>query len=163
MAVASKIVKMIVLGIIASAANASMAQRLNPKDYAVPVYMGPRAKPDFTGEGRQYLNYRTAITNGFRSNPLTAGHYTVITVGCGTACTFHWIGDVRSGKILPFPVGGEDYPQTEIITKPDARLLVVKWGDYGDNDCHARLYAFTNEQFKQIGPDKHKGSGCDAR
>lgn len=155
--------KMAVLALIGSIASTSAAQQINPRDYFVPVYTGPRAKPDFTGEGRQYLHFRTAITEGFRDNPLSAGHYTVITVGCGTSCSFHWIGDVRSGKILPFPVGGEDYPETEIITKPDARLMVVKWGAYGDDDCHARLYALTNGQFKQIGPDRHKGSGCDVQ
>ena len=158
-----RLAKMVLIGAITMAAVPSAAQKIDPKQFTVPVYRGPRARPDFTGEGKQYLYYRTAISNGFKENPIAAGHYVVITVGCGTSCTFHWVGDVRAGKIMPFPVGGEDYPQTEIITQPDARLVIVKWGDYGDNDCHARLYALTNGQFQQIGPDKHKGSGCDVR
>src|ERR1700751_4512276 len=86
--------------------------------YSVTVYAGPRAAPDFSGPDKQYLTYRTVIRDGFCYNPIAAGHYTVISAGCGAGCVLYWYGDIRTGKIMTFPIGGEDYPGLTITTNP---------------------------------------------
>jgi len=108
--------------------NAASAQAINEKEYVVSVYSGPRAKPDFASASPKFSRLRTAIGNGFKSNPIAAGHYTIIQVGCGTGCTFNVVGDVRSGRLFDFPIGGELYQSLEIITRPNSRLMVARWG-----------------------------------
>ncbi|SLK09520.1 hypothetical protein SAMN06295987_11010 [Novosphingobium mathurense] len=88
------------------------------------------------------------------------GHYTIITVGCGTYCTFSWVGDLRTGKIISFPIGGEDYPELDIKTAPNSRVVIARWTNYEHSDCIARPYAFDGQRFAQISADRRKGSGC---
>ncbi|WP_293982494.1 hypothetical protein [Sphingobium sp.] len=136
------------------------AQSTNEKDYIVPVYSGPRAKPDFARSGPKFSRFRTAITDGFKSNEIAAGHYTIITIGCGTGCTFNVVGDVQTGELFEFPIGGEFYQSLEIITRSNSRLMVARWGASYDNECTGRIYALQGTKFTQIGKDRRKGSNC---
>lgn len=147
-------------GLLAVAVVPLAGQNIDLKQYEVPVYTGRRALPDFTGSGARYRNFRTRITMGFRANAIAMGHYTVVTAGCGTSCKWSWVGDVRSGKIFEFPLGGESYPGLEIITAPNSRIVMVRWSNVEFSNCTTRLYSFNGARFRQVAPDRHKETYC---
>lgn len=68
------------------------------------------------------LEYRTAITIAYKEGPNFAGHYTVVTWGCGTGCQNQVVVDHLTGNILDAVITssyGIDY-------KKDSRLLVSR-------------------------------------
>ena len=152
--------KMIGAALLMVVAVPAASQSVDAKKYEVPVYSGQRARPNFAGDGEKYLRFKTAITNGFRSNPIAMGHYTIITVGCGTSCTFSWVGDVRTGKIITFPLGGEDYPELQILTRPNNRLILTLWGSYSGESCTGRLYAFDGDKFVPASAERKSPNSC---
>ncbi len=87
---------------------------------AIDSFTGPPAPADFsTTMGAR--KYRTVIEEGALAGPNFAGHFAVVTWGCGTMCQAHAIVDVRSGRItmVPFPTAyGVDY-------RLDSDLLVA--------------------------------------
>lgn len=44
-------------------------------------------------------NYRTVLTKKAKDGPNFAGHYTIVTMGCGEQCQDNWLIDARTGKI----------------------------------------------------------------
>ncbi len=44
-------------------------------------------------------NFKTALTKGAKNGPNFAGHYTIVSVGCGEQCQDNWLIDARDGKI----------------------------------------------------------------
>lgn len=111
------------------------------EQYAVPVYRGPIAKPNFRSKPGS-IRLRTRIRDGLREGVNFAGHYAIVGAGCGTGCSFAYLVDVKSGRILDFPLGGEKNYSLEIDHRPDSRLLKARWidalgdVDRGDGDWH---------------------------
>ena len=68
--------------------------------------------------------YKTKLQEGTRKGPNFAGHYTVVTIGCGTQCQENWVIDAKTGKIL-------DKVSSIIGTKyqVDSLLLIVNPAD----------------------------------
>jgi hypothetical protein len=148
------------LGLLGMATAPAGSRSIDFQKYAVPVYTGPRAQPNFTGNGARFAMMRTRIREGFAANPIAAGHYTVIQIGCGGGCTTNLVGDLRNGHIVEFPVGGEPYPGVEIISHPKSRLFTVKWGNVAFTTCTTRLYSFDGLKFTQIGRDELLNKSC---
>ncbi len=44
--------------------------------------------------------YKTKLGEGADKGPNFAGHYTVVSIGCGTQCQENWLIDAKTGKIL---------------------------------------------------------------
>ncbi len=44
--------------------------------------------------------YRTKLKEGAQAGPNFAGHYTIVSYGCGTQCQDNWLIDAKTGKIL---------------------------------------------------------------
>ena len=44
--------------------------------------------------------YRTHLRQGAKEGPNFAGHYTIVTYGCGTQCQDNWVIDEKTGKII---------------------------------------------------------------
>lgn len=138
------------------------AQSIDPNAFRVPIFNGPRHAPDFSGPAHKELMFRTTIRNGFMSGPVAAGHYALMSAGCGMQCVIYWFGDLRTGKIINFPIGGEYFPELQLTTAPDTKLIIARWGSSLDNKCTMRVYAFEQGTFKQIGLDRSKSSSCDS-
>jgi hypothetical protein len=88
--------------------------------------------------------YRTILRRASSEAPNFAGHYRVVTWGCGTCCSEFAILDLRSGEawFAPFfngcgyPPGRED-PDAALLYRADSRLFVAfgannerSWGIY---------------------------------
>jgi hypothetical protein len=67
--------------------------------------------------------FRTMLREGAKKGPNFAGHYTVVTWGCGSDCRMIAVVDARTGRvyIAPFTVSpgiGEDF-------RSDSRLFIA--------------------------------------
>lgn len=144
------------LGLVLAAVPAA-AQMLDFERYRVPLYSGPRAQPVLKGPGAQYARLQTRIREAFVANEIAAGHYVVIQTGCGTGCTWNVVGDLRTGQLMDFPLGGEEYQGLSILTDPKSRLFTAKWGF---NACVTRTYSLEGARFVQLGRDETEDKGC---
>src|SRR5438105_4871596 len=77
------------------------------KQYAVPLYRGQHAKPNFKSDPGS-IQYRTRIREGIAGQVNFAGQYAIVIFGCGTDCIGGFLVDVRTGSISDLPLGGED-------------------------------------------------------
>ncbi len=69
-------------------------------DYpATPVWRGQPAVPDVRSEPRSRL-FRTMLRRGAAEGPNFAGHYTIVSWGCGSGCAGYAIVDARSGRVF---------------------------------------------------------------
>lgn len=127
-------------------------------DHAVPPYTGPRRTPSFTGENRNYSRFQTEIRRGFKSNPLFAGNFVLIGIGCGTGCMFALVGDVTTGRIFDFPLGGEEHYMMQYETRPTSRLVKVTWNLMSDGgaQCVKEELVLKDGSFerRQVGTSK---------
>lgn len=138
----------LLLGVLAPAGLAAASSGFGGKQYTVPVYHGPIARPNFTSSGGRYSNLRTVISQAFRKGAKFAGHYTIISVGCGADCTMVLVGDVRSGNLFPFPVGMEGYPGLDISFAPDSTFAAARWVDGPEQThCFVQQYVLTAGKF----------------
>jgi hypothetical protein len=75
--------------------------------------------PDVSsGEAR---TYRTVIREGAKAGVNFAGHYTVVTIGCGTSCIRAVVIDRMTGKVQFTPVG----PGLGVAIRVDSALLIA--------------------------------------
>jgi hypothetical protein len=95
--------------------------------YSVSMYTGAFASPDFRNSPAEFWKFRTVIREGAARGINFAGHYALITIGCGTDCSTTMLVDVTSGIIFDFPLGGENYYNLALDYRPYSRLLIAHW------------------------------------
>jgi hypothetical protein len=105
--------------------------------------------------------FRAAIREGARKGPNFAGHFTIVSWGCGTGCNSFVIVDAASGQIYwtaPFSTIGMPYEGAKsgreyggLDYKADSRLLVADGCPEDDNDkCGTHYYEWRNGSFRSI-------------
>lgn len=94
--------------------------------------------------------FRTALQNGLKQGINFAGHYTVVTVGCGTTCQEHYVVDRTDGKVL-------DKVQSSVGAKysADSRIFIVNPPDSSLNYvecpyCEPEAYVFEQGKFHPL-------------
>jgi hypothetical protein len=157
----------LLLGIALCAANNSVqAQRAVPEhsfgQYAVPVFRGRPAQPDFKSFEGSY-EYRTRLREGVREGVNFAGHYAIVAFGCGGDCLLGFLVDVRSGKIFDLPLGGEENYSLSLDHRPTSRLLKARWIDTRNDEnwfehplCVRQEFLLNGNRFKLLTQDKHR-------
>lgn len=137
----------------------------NPDQYpAKPLSSGKVAKPIITSKLAKL--FRTQIRRGALAGPNFAGHYTVVTWGCGMDAYMLVVVDAITGKVYEPPfgcmtlAGGYNLPIAglEADANPgfrlDSKLLLtvgVKDGnDASPDDRAATFYVFDRGRFKRI-------------
>lgn len=93
------------------------------EDYAVAhedIFTGEPAPVDLSSSSIGEM-FRTRLTEGVQEGPNFAGHYTVVSWGCGTMCAQFVIIDAETGTIFNPEQGFE----TGIEYRLDSRLLVL--------------------------------------
>ena len=63
------------------------------------IFKGQPAAVDFASY-KGARTFRTKLREGAKQGPNYAGHYTVVTIGCGTQCQQNWIIEAQTGIIL---------------------------------------------------------------
>ncbi len=110
--------------------------------------------PDFSGEQAEFGFLRTRITEAMLQGPNFAGHYTVITVGCGTQCTIGFVADNKTGEVYDFPFGGEEHSQMHLEYGMETDNILVSFKTYstnetGDSQCVAKQLRFDDGEFTE--------------
>ncbi|WP_439882483.1 hypothetical protein ACSX1A_04805 [Pontibacter sp. MBLB2868] len=119
-------------------------------DYNVTnIYRG-RLAPLDENSHTDARTFRTALQEGMKNGINFAGKYTVVTVGCGTACQVHYVVSRENGKVL-------DKLQSSIGAKYSAnsRLFIINPPDstinYKEcNYCTPEAYVFEEGKFKKL-------------
>jgi hypothetical protein len=134
----------------ALAAPASAEPAFSDFPVAAALQTAP-AHPDYTADA---ATYRTRIRQAVNAGPNAAGHYAIIPIGCGGSCTVIEMVDLRDGRMLTFPVGGEEYYQLALDYRLDSRLIIADWKDVSGgafNTCVRRFYEIANGNFVLVG------------
>lgn len=113
------------------------------------VYQGPIHLPDFTGRDSAYARFKTKITEEMKTGPNFAGHYAIITIGCGTSCNFSFVGDVATGQVYGFPYGGEVYYMLQMQYGVKSKYVSVKW--VNNDVCNADNITWNGKEFTSTG------------
>lgn len=137
----------------------------NPGDYpATATFQGEPAKPVIRSKLANL--YRTKIRDGSKRGPNFAGHYTVVSWGCGMDAYMFVVVDAKTGKVYEPPVGcmalagGYGIPIAGFrdASNPgyrlDSKLIVVVGLEDGDDvaltDRAATVYLFDKGIFKRV-------------
>jgi len=106
--------------------------------------------------------FRTALSNGAKKGPNFAGHYTVVTIGCGSGCQSLAIVDAKTGAVYMTGVTADVGAKFQI----NSQLLVV---NPPENITRAdppsvtpRYYVWQNNRLRQIYPPKSDRSSTRA-
>ena len=137
------------------AASKPVATEVGPafEDYPVSIATGPFVAPKFNKTAGRYHKYRTAISLAARTGPNFAGRYTIVEVGCGTACTIPFIVDGSNGEVSEFPREIGVVPDFSYAYRPESRLLVALWSLDQLTDkprCRKIYYLRTASNFVKI-------------
>jgi hypothetical protein len=114
------------------------------------IYNGPNNLPDFSGRDSTFGRYRTRIIEGMSSGPAFAGEYSVIQIGCGTGCSFAFVGSNRTGEIFSVPLGGEDNMYLSLKYQLGSRLLVAQWGASDPGKCVMQFFSFDDGEWTDL-------------
>jgi hypothetical protein len=114
------------------------------------LFKGKPAAPKINSE--EARKYRTRIRNGAIHGANFAGHYTIISWGCGTSCGVYVIVDARTGNVhwppeisqgVDLGVAGPEY-------RLNSTLLVVancpSPDVYGYKNCDRKFYNWNGSQ-----------------
>lgn len=125
--------------------------RPNASDFPVQGrFTGKTVFPDFKGRDREFNSFRARILEGMREGPNFAGHYTLIQIGCGAACSFAIVADNQTGRPASFPRGGENNIYLTLDYSRDSRLVAVQWLNYDAARCYIEFFDFDQNTWKPI-------------
>lgn len=115
--------------------------------YPAEPHRGKIGLPDFRGRDRSSAMYRTRITEGAKGGPNFAGHLALVEIGCGSGCRFVPVIDVRDGRVLRFPLGGDENPSLDLKYRVNSRLVAARWTVEGR--CKHQNLVWTGSAFQQ--------------
>lgn len=120
--------------------DVQLFRKYNPQttfeDYPAKIYKGPLADPDFSTDP-DAKRFITRITKGCEEGINFAGHYTLITWGCGSPCQSGVVVDRKTGAIY----GGYGTALGAEF-KTDSRLLIRNVGAIDTATQLIRLCAY---------------------
>lgn len=98
--------------------------------------------------------YRTVISTEGQKEPNFAGHYRLVTWGCGTDCRGFAIVDRRTGvartiKGAEYVAGAMGNDQPRIDFRPDSRLLILN-GLINDTEEGSFFYEWTGKGVRPL-------------
>lgn len=102
--------------------------------------------------------FRTVLHNGAKHGPNFAGHYTVITWGCGTSCQSLAIVDAKSGAVymtgLIAEAGAKFRIDSQLLVLNPAENIAEGYGNNPPNSLTSRYYVWENNQLVELLPPK---------
>ncbi|AQT44817.1 hypothetical protein BBC0244_022940 [Bartonella apihabitans] len=152
---------------IAAYSLMTTAQAQKYSDYpASPIYTGKIAKPKLSSADGT-ATFKTRILEGVKQGVNYAGHYNVVVIGCGSSCTFAYVVNVKTGKIIDFPLGGEENYQMRLQYNSKSRLIKAVWNDTETTEnkaCVIEYLEINNDKFKKVSATRKPSQDgyCDA-
>jgi len=130
------------------------------EDYPAPVYKGRPATLKLNGS-KEARNFRTQLREGAKQGVNFAGHYTVASWGCGTACLQVALIDAKTGAVFfpeelnGFGVWFWDNNDEALRFKPNSRLLVMSGfpaseGNKGEPKSGLYYFEWTGRRLKLL-------------
>ncbi len=118
---------MSLIGMTAVYADSSLPNLESYTVSAEDIFTGKPAPVDLTSY-KGASTYKTKLTEGAQKGPNYAGHYTIVTFGCGTQCQDNWLIDAKTGKIWDrfqsmIGITHEKNSSLLIVNPPDDSLL----------------------------------------
>lgn len=112
---------------------------------------GRNAKPKLVSPDLKA--FKTRISNGAKEQPNFAGHYRLVTWGCGSSCLMGAAVDLNSGTVtsIPFSVCcnqayGEDFEA--ILIRPGSRLIAFQGMRNEEEPMGQHWYEFDGKAFR---------------
>ena len=109
------------------------------------VYRGKPALPVFTTQEER--EFRTQIRRQVAKGPNFAGHYTVVTWGCGTQCTSFAVVDATTGQIF---FHAQHETVSDVFYNLDSRLLVTDYCIGAEKTCTRKFWEWIGKETKLI-------------
>lgn len=114
------------------------------------LYSGGIHFPDFNSRDHRFVTYRTRIRHGVEKGPDFAGRYSVLTIGCGTDCSFGYIVDAATGRVVELPRGGEEFMNLRYDYRIDSSLIVARWRSPVTGRCYDESFVWRDDKFDNI-------------
>lgn len=130
---------LLALGAAATARPSDRDDGLFKRYTVAEVYRGPVHFPDFRKQDHAFSLFRTRIREGMAHGANFAGHYALVGWGCGAECVSYVVGDVASGRVFKFPLGGEETLELRLETRPASRAIIARWVAYTDKQSRDDL------------------------
>jgi hypothetical protein len=103
--------------------------------------------------------YRTKLREGAARGPNFAGHYTVVTWGCGTGCQILAVVDARTGQLsrqtLLLAQGARYRRASTLVLADPVDSTVQRPGERCSSCGTPAFYRWTGERFAPLGSGPH--------
>ena len=103
--------------------------------------------PDFKRRDKNVRDYRTRILEGMKVGPNFARHFSIVEIGCGTSCRNVYVANNITGRVIDFPIGGEEYQSLDLKYKLNSRLIIAS---YQKDTCDIAYYVIKSGNIKKI-------------
>jgi len=127
-------------------AQDAIARSIGYDQYTVQeIFAGKPATPNFSTH-KEARRYRALLRNQSKTGPNFAGHYTIVTISCGTSCAIIAVVDAQTGDVH-FPQNlhhvfwaGLWHKQYGPQFKLNSRLLIVYGQVNGEDEPYGISY-----------------------
>lgn len=131
----------------AALALGASALRAQAPPHALPAFEDYHVADAFTGspapvktaESKLARTYRTRLRDAESKGPNFAGHYTLVSWGCGSSCQEWAVIDARTGHVfdsmLQTTVGGEFRADSRLVLVDTPKLAAEMFGGPPPKDC----------------------------
>jgi hypothetical protein len=145
---------LVLLILAACLTNTSLAQKGVPQFKDFPAREQYRGQPHavvLAGEARMF---RTRLREAAKGKPNFAGHYIVVTWGCGLACMEGAVIDAKTGRVYMLPatlccwtsMADDNFNPVEF--RLNSKLLIFSGArNEKEDDIGAHYYKFENNRF----------------
>lgn len=150
------------LNLVAAALQEAVGELPRFEQYRVDnSYEGPPAAFNFANS-KLARAYRTRLGEGAKKGPNFAGHFTLVSWGCGSSCQ-EWASiDARTGRAFDWVVrstaGAEFYPNSRLLIADSPRLVREMFGGPPPVTC---AVCGTAEAYEWVGTEWRPISGAD--
>ena len=134
------------------------------QDYPVPISTGPFVAPNYRDMAPRHRKFRTALALAALAGPNYAGHFAVVEVGCGTACSIPMALDLTTGAVVDLPPEVSMSPDVIYEYHRNSALLVALTGIDIFTDkprCKKSFFHWANGSFAKLGETEAPGQ-CEA-
>jgi len=125
---------------------AALASESFPFDkYPAAVFQGRSAAPQLeTARARQF---RTAISMGAKAGANFAGHFALVSWGCGSSCGSYVVVDSQSGRVYePSELVNVELGRGGPVYRADSSLLVLANCPESSQGCERKFYNWNGQK-----------------